>query len=387
MTQSHTACPQFSAIDYQMMSRAITLASKGRFTTAPNPNVGCVLTRDDHIIGEGYHQKAGEPHAEVHALRMAGIQSQGATAYVTLEPCSHYGRTPPCAEGLIKAGVTKVICAMSDPNPQVAGRGFTMLREAGIEVYVGLLEQDARALNRGFLKKMETGKPFVQLKMAASLDGQTALANGRSQWITGTAARRDVQAYRAQAAAILSTSQTVIEDNASLNVRWNELPSHVTDTITPSQLRQPTRVILDKQARLSSDLALFQSVGSVLRVAESGGDINVPLTECGQLSLTHTLSAMADEQQINHVWVEAGATLAGALIQQQLVDEIIVYLAPKLMGSDGRGLIGALGLQSMQDTINLVIKDVRMVGQDIRIVAMPTVVTPTASAATSPITK
>ncbi len=200
---------QFSAIDYQMMSRAIELAKRGRFTTAPNPNVGCVITVNNEVVGEGYHKKAGEPHAEVHALRMAAERAKGATAYVTLEPCSHYGRTPPCAEGLIKAGVSKVICAMSDPNPQVAGRGFNMLREAGIEVSVGLLEQDARALNPGFLKKMETGMPFVQLKMAASLDGQTALSNGVSQWITGPEARQDVQAYRAQSGAILSTSKTV----------------------------------------------------------------------------------------------------------------------------------------------------------------------------------
>ena len=371
MKQSNTSDAGFSAIDHQMMSRAIALAYKGRFTTAPNPNVGCVLTLNGQIVGEGYHQKAGEPHAEVHALRMAGQHSLGATAYVTLEPCSHYGRTPPCAEGLIKAGVAKVICAMSDPNPQVAGRGFSMLREAGIEVQVGLLEADARALNPGFLKKMETGLPFVQLKMAASLDGQTALENGQSQWITGPCARRDVQAYRAQAGATLSTSKTVIEDNASLNVRWHELPSQVTDTITSEQLRQPIRAILDRQHHLTPDLALYQSDGAVLRIAQSDSDINISLDDQGQLCLEEALTTLASEQQINHVWVEAGATLAGALIQKQLVDELIVYLAPKLMGADGRGLIGALGLQSMQDTIDLVIKDVRMVGQDIRIVATP----------------
>ncbi|MCG9787845.1 bifunctional diaminohydroxyphosphoribosylaminopyrimidine deaminase/5-amino-6-(5-phosphoribosylamino)uracil reductase RibD [Vibrio mediterranei] len=362
---------QFSAIDYQMMSRAIELAKRGRFTTAPNPNVGCVITLNNEVVGEGYHKKAGEPHAEVHALRMAAERAKGATAYVTLEPCSHYGRTPPCAEGLIKAGVSKVICAMSDPNPQVAGRGFNMLREAGIEVSVGLLEQDARALNPGFLKKMETGMPFVQLKMAASLDGQTALANGKSQWITGSEARRDVQAYRAQSGAILSTSQTVIEDNASLNVRWDELPSHVTDVIEPDELRQPTRVILDRQNALSRELKLFQAEGDITRVAQAGGDLNVAMNTANQLDLAETLQHLAKDQQINHVWVEAGATLAGSMIQQQLVDELIVYLAPKLMGADGRGLIGALGLTEMQDVIELDIKDIRMVGSDVRIVATP----------------
>lgn len=362
---------QFSAIDYQMMSLAIDLAKKGRFTTAPNPNVGCVITQNDVIVGQGYHKKAGEPHAEVHAMRMAGDKAKGATAYVTLEPCSHYGRTPPCAEGLIKAGVAKVVCAMSDPNPQVAGRGFAMLEEAGIEVQVGILEQDARALNRGFLKKMETNRPFVQLKMAASLDGQTALANGQSQWITGNEARRDVQAYRAEAGAILSTSRTVIDDNASLNVRWNELPSQVHSVIDSTELRQPVRVILDRQNQLSSDLKLFSTEGVILRVAHEGGDLNIPAGSSEQLDLAQTLDVLAEEHQINYVWVEAGATLASSMIEQQLVDELIVYLAPKLMGADGRGLIGALGLESMQQVIDLDIKDIRMVGSDIRIVATP----------------
>ncbi|WP_234495387.1 bifunctional diaminohydroxyphosphoribosylaminopyrimidine deaminase/5-amino-6-(5-phosphoribosylamino)uracil reductase RibD [Vibrio maritimus] len=362
---------QFSAIDHQMMSLAIDLARKGRFTTAPNPNVGCVITLGDEIVGHGYHKKAGEPHAEVHAMRMAGDKAKGATAYVTLEPCSHYGRTPPCAEGLIKAGVAKVVCAMSDPNPQVAGRGFAMLEEAGIEVHVGLLELDARALNPGFLKKMETQRPFVQLKMAASLDGQTALANGKSQWITGPEARKDVQAYRAQAGAILSTSKTVIDDNASLNVRWDELPSQVKETIEREELRQPTRVILDRHHQLTEELKLFQSTGPIIRVANQGGDLDISLTSDEQLDLAKTLDALAAVHQINHVWVEAGATLASSMMQAQLVDELIVYLAPKLMGADGRGLIGALGLEEMQDVIDLNIKDIRMVGKDIRIVATP----------------
>lgn len=362
---------QFSANDYQMMTRAIALAKKGRFTTAPNPNVGCVITLNNQIVGEGYHKKAGEPHAEVYALQMAGERAKGATAYVTLEPCSHYGRTPPCAEGLIKAGVARVICAMSDPNPQVAGRGFNMLREAGIDVQVGLMESDARALNPGFLKKMETQMPFVQLKMAASLDGQTALANGRSQWITGPQARQDVQAYRAAAGAILSTSQTVIEDNASLNVRWNELPSGVTDIIEPERLRQPLRAILDRQQHLNQELKLYQTGGEVIRIAEQDSELNVSADENGRLDLSQVLATLASQHQINHVWVEAGATLASAMIQQQLVDELIVYLAPKLMGADGRGLIGALGLTDMQDVIDLNIKDIRMVGRDVRIVATP----------------
>jgi diaminohydroxyphosphoribosylaminopyrimidine deaminase/5-amino-6-(5-phosphoribosylamino)uracil reductase len=361
---------QFSPFDHQMMSRALHLANKGRFTTAPNPNVGCVITLDQQIIGEGYHARAGEPHAEVHALRMAGEKARGATAYVTLEPCSHYGRTPPCAEGLIKAGVAKVICAMSDPNPLVAGKGFAMLREAGIEVEVGLLEADAQALNRGFIQKMSQGKPFVQLKMAATLDGQTALANGKSQWITSAAARSDVQRHRAMAGAILSTSQTVLMDNASLAVRWSQLPASIQQDYPQQELRQPIRVILDRRHQLSDDLRLYtESAGPVLRVAEQDADICVGYSGDGELNLAALFTLLASEHQINHLWVEAGATLAGSLIRQQLVDEIILYLAPKLIGSDGRGLFAALGLNDMSDVIDLDIKEITRVGADIRITA------------------
>ena len=359
---------QFSTIDFQMMSRAIDLAKGGVYTTAPNPNVGCVITRNGEVVGEGFHYRAGEPHAEVHALRMAGEQSVGATAYVTLEPCSHYGRTPPCAEGLIKAQVAKVICASQDPNPQVAGRGIKMLRDAGIEVEVGLLEQEALALNPGFIKRMKTGLPYVQLKMAASLDGQTALANGQSQWITSPQARQDVQQWRARSGAILSTSKTVIEDNASLNVRWSELPESIQQRYSQTDLRQPTRVILDRQNQLTRDLKLFHSPGERLVVSEHG-EVAMSLNERQQIDLEATLACLAEQHNINHVWVEAGATLASSIIREQLVDELILYFAPKLMGSDSRGLLGALGLDSMTDVIDLNIKDVRQVGKDIRIVA------------------
>ncbi|WP_102556720.1 bifunctional diaminohydroxyphosphoribosylaminopyrimidine deaminase/5-amino-6-(5-phosphoribosylamino)uracil reductase RibD [Vibrio splendidus] len=361
----------FTPLDFQMMSRAIQLAKRGIYTTAPNPNVGCVIVQTDgQIVGEGFHAKAGEAHAEVHAMRMAGDKAKGAIAYVTLEPCSHYGRTPPCAEGLIKAQVSKVICAMQDPNPKVAGRGIKMLRDAGIEVEIGLLEQDALDLNPAFIKRMQTGMPFVQLKMAASLDGQTALENGQSQWITSPEARRDVQNFRAKSGAVLSTSQTVIEDNASLNVRWAELPSSTKTNYVEDELRQPIRVILDRQNQLRPELKLFQTPTSVLRVAEASADIEVGTTKAGQLDL-HDLMRQLPANHIDHIWVEAGATLAKSLIEARLVDELILYLAPKLMGSDGRGLMGELGLTSMSDVIDLEIKDVRQVGVDIRIVAKP----------------
>ncbi|NOI14713.1 bifunctional diaminohydroxyphosphoribosylaminopyrimidine deaminase/5-amino-6-(5-phosphoribosylamino)uracil reductase RibD [Vibrio hepatarius] len=359
---------QFSPLDFQMMSRAIQLAKGGIYTTAPNPNVGCVITRDGEIVGEGFHFKAGEPHAEVHALRMAGEKAEGATAYVTLEPCSHYGRTPPCAEGLINAKVAKVICAMQDPNPQVAGRGIQMLRDAGIEVQVGLLEADAYALNPAFIKRMKTGMPFVQLKMAASLDGQTALANGQSQWITSPQARQDVQKFRAQSGAILSTSKTVLDDNASLNVRWDDLPQSVQANYLQQDLRQPVRVILDRQQQLTPELKLFQSTGAKLIVSEQG-DIAPILDSEQRIDLKATFAQLVSQHNVNHLWVEAGATLASSLIRADLVDELILYLAPKIMGSDGRGLLGVLGLESMAEVIELDIQDVRQVGKDIRIVA------------------
>lgn len=357
----------FTSLDYDMMNRAIKLAWRGRYTTAPNPNVGCVITREGHIVGEGYHQRAGEPHAEVHALRMAGEKARGATAYVTLEPCSHYGRTPPCAKGLIEAGVAKVICAMQDPNPQVAGRGINMLREAGVEVKVGLLEQDAQALNPAFIKRMRTGMPFVQLKMAASLDGQTALANGESQWITSPAARRDVQNFRALSGAVLSTSQTVIADNASLNVRPDELSADALSTIKPQPLRQPLRVILDRQKSLTSDLKLFNTQGEVLVLT----DEEQSLISEQRFDIHSLCQYLAENHNINHIWLEAGSTLASAFIQAHVVDELIVYLAPKIMGSDGQGLFGALGLRHMSEAYELDFKDVRLVGPDIRIIAQP----------------
>lgn len=359
---------EFTPQDFEMMSRALKLAKRGIYTTAPNPNVGCVIVRDGEIVGEGHHHRAGEPHAEVHAMRMAGDKAEGATAYVTLEPCSHYGRTPPCAEGLIKAKVARVVCAMEDPNPKVAGRGFQMLRDAGVEVQVGLLENEAIELNKGFIKFMQTGMPYVQLKMAASLDGQSALSNGQSQWITSPKARQDVQRYRALSGGILSTSKTVIDDNASLNVRWDDLPNSVKAHYQQDEVRQPPRVILDRQSQLSDDLKLFNTDGERIIVSQ-GGDIAPELDKNGQVDLVATLKEVASGTHINHLWVEAGATLASSLIKANLVDELIVYLAPKLMGSDGRGLIGALGLTEMAQVIDLTITDVRMVGVDIRITA------------------
>lgn len=355
--------------DHQMMARALELARKGQFTTAPNPNVGCVITQGQQIVGEGFHQKAGTAHAEVHALQQAKDKAKGATAYVTLEPCSHYGKTPPCALALIKAGVAKVVCATQDPNPKVAGNGLKLLQEAGIEVQVGLMQEQAQALNREFHFRMLQARPFVQVKLAASLDGQTALANGQSQWITSPQARQDVQVYRAKAGAILSTSRTVLADDAALNVRWSAFPTWLQAQYLAETVRQPLRVILDRQHQLHPELRLFQQQGEIVRVAPSNAELCVSEIAPQQLDLHQLMQQLVHTYQINHLWVEAGSRLVNALLHARLVDEWVFYLAPKLMGSDGRGLLGALGLTQMQQAVELKIQDCRQVGADLRITA------------------
>lgn len=364
--------------DERYMARALELARRGRFTTTPNPNVGCVIVRDGEIVGEGWHQRAGEPHAEVHALRMAGQRAQGATAYVTLEPCSHHGRTPPCCDALIAAGVTRVVAAMQDPNPQVAGRGLYRLQQAGIDVSHGVMMNDAEALNRGFLKRMRTGFPCIQLKLGASLDGRTAMASGESQWITSAAARRDVQRLRAQSSAILSTSATVLADNPSLTVRWNELSDEVRAQLDETQLRQPVRVIIDSQQRVTPQHRLIDQAGEtwLMRSApdqqswpENVSQIAVP-QRGEQLDLV-AMMLLLGQRQINSVWVEAGAGLAGALLQAGLVDELIVYIAPKLLGNAARGLCELPGLQQLADAPALNFSDVRLVGEDLRLTLTP----------------
>ncbi|WP_413110854.1 bifunctional diaminohydroxyphosphoribosylaminopyrimidine deaminase/5-amino-6-(5-phosphoribosylamino)uracil reductase RibD [Thaumasiovibrio sp. DFM-14] len=367
-----TTTTVFSPFDVQMMQRALQLAQKGRFTTSPNPRVGCVIVKDNNVVGEGFHYRAGEPHAEVYALREAAEQAKGATAYVTLEPCSHYGRTPPCAEALINAQVGRVVCAMQDPNPQVAGRGLKMLSDAGIETTTGLLTQQSAALNPGFIKKMERNKPYVQLKLAASLDGKTALANGESKWITSAPARSDVQQFRAQADAILSTSATVLADNPRLNVRHDQLPHSIQADYPDSALRQPVKVIVDRQQRITPSYGCID--GEVRLISTQPREAlwpeGVEHWVQDEWHVSKIMDALA-QNNLNQVFVEAGATFAGALLEAQAVDELILYLAPKLMGGDSRSLLGALGLTAMSAVIDLTLTDVRMVGGDIRIIAKP----------------
>lgn len=364
--------------DEKYMARALQLARLGRFTTAPNPNVGCVIVRDGQIVGEGWHQRAGEPHAEVHALRAAGEAARGATAYVTLEPCSHFGRTPPCCDALISAGITRVVAAMQDPNPEVAGRGLYRLQQAGVEVSHGLMQQEAERLNRGFLKRMRTGFPWVQLKLGASLDGKTAMASGESQWITSPEARKDVQRFRAQSHAILSTSRTVIADDAALTVRPASLDPEILTAIGGEErLRQPVRVIADRQQQLQPQQGIFVADGEtwLIRSREEGQwpdnvrQLIVPQKEEG-FDLV-ALMMLLGRQHINSVWVEAGATLAGALLQAGVVDELIVYLAPKLLGNEGRGLCALPGLTHLADAPEFSFEDIRRIGNDLRVILRP----------------
>lgn len=356
------------------MARAFELARLGRFTTTPNPNVGCVIVRDGEIVGEGYHFRAGEPHAEVHALRMAGERAKGATAYVTLEPCSHHGRTPPCADALLAAGITRVVAAMQDPNPEVAGRGLYRLKQAGLDVSHGLLHSQAEAANLGFLKRMRTGFPYIQLKMAASLDGRTAMASGESQWITSPEARRDVQRFRAESSAILSTSATVLADDPSLTVRWEELDEETQRLYPLSDLRQPLRVIVDSQNRVTPEHKLIHQPGKTLlaRLQEdtqhwpdSVEQMTVSARD-SKLDLVMLMMQLA-KRNVNSLWVEAGAELAGALLQAGLVDELIVYMAPKLLGESGRPLCLLPDLQNLRDAPEFVINDVRQIGPDLRL--------------------
>lgn len=365
----------WSLIDIQMMSRAIKLARKGYYTTSPNPCVGCVITKNNHIVGEGYHQKAGEAHAEVNALAMAKNNAAGATAYVTLEPCSHFGRTPPCANALIDANVAKVVIAMVDPNPEVSGRGIYLLKKAGIDVVVGLLEKEATMLNQGFIKRMKTRFPLVTIKLAASLDGKTALANGESKWITSIEARQDVQRLRAHSGALVTGIDTVLADNPTLNVRYQEL-GFLTQDIDEKNLLQPMRVVLDSHARLRAEnaSALFEFTSPILLVScqpyPSSEMINWPdhiqtlqvSKVDNHVNLVELLMFLG--KSINHVLIEAGATLAGAFMSQGLADELVLYQAPKILGNQGQNLINLPTYQKMNEIPSLTKLDERSIGRD-----------------------
>jgi len=352
------------------MARALLLAERGLFTTDPNPRVGCIIVNNAEIVGEGWHQRAGEGHAEVNALHAAGSLAKDSDAYVTLEPCSHFGRTPPCADALIKSGVKRVFIAMEDPNPLVAGNGINRLREAGIEVSVGILEQQAKDLNPGFCKRMQSGRPFVRSKIAMSLDGRTAMASGESKWITGPAARQDVQKIRARSSAIITGMGTVLEDDPALTVRPEGDWYH-----EQQALRQPLRVVVGSQ-NIPQSAKLFDTADTVILATSTQCNIEVKeevlllAEKNGQVDLAVLMSELAT-REINEVMVEAGSTLNGALLEAGLIDELIIYMAPKIMGDSAKGLFHLPALQTMAKNIELTITDIRAVGKDWRITATP----------------
>ncbi|MCU4312778.1 bifunctional diaminohydroxyphosphoribosylaminopyrimidine deaminase/5-amino-6-(5-phosphoribosylamino)uracil reductase RibD [Acinetobacter variabilis] len=351
--------------DQIWMRRAIELARQGQYSTKPNPNVGCVIVKDSVVVGEGFHPKAGQPHAEVFAMRQAGKQARGATAYVTLEPCAHYGRTPPCAKGLVEAGVAKVIVACPDPNPLVAGKGVQILKEAGIKVEVGVCEDEAHPLNDGFLKAMATGMPYVRLKIASSLDGRTAMASGESKWITGTEARQDVQHWRAISGAVITGIDTVLADNCQLNVRNL---NGVDDICT---VVQPKRIILDRQGRLPLTAKVLENPETVMVMGPYRQELaDLGVTQLEIQPLKELLQQLAQQHQIYDVLVEAGATLSTAFLQAGLVDELISYVAPTLLGQTARSMFNA-EFSRMAEQLRFKLQDVTRLGDDVRFRLIP----------------
>jgi diaminohydroxyphosphoribosylaminopyrimidine deaminase / 5-amino-6-(5-phosphoribosylamino)uracil reductase len=366
----------FTAQDHIFMTRALQLAEQGLYSTMPNPRVGCVIVKDGQIVGEGAHLKAGEPHAEIHALKQAGAQASGATIYVTLEPCSHTGRTPPCSQAIVDAGITKVITAMQDPNPLVAGSGLAHLQAHNIEVASGLMQAQAEALNPGFISRMTKNLPFVRSKIAASLDGKTALENGVSQWITSEAARTDVQHWRARSCVILTGVGTVLADNPSMTVRLSNQSAGLIDIGS-----QPIRIIVDSALKTPVNAKILQG-GNVLiafahdadnkseALLSAGAELLCIPNEQGKVYLKTLLAHLA-AREINEVLVEGGEGLNGALLAQNLIDELLIYYAPKLMGGAAKSMFAMPAFTAMQQAVDLQILDVRHIGNDIRIRAKP----------------
>ncbi|BGI51206.1 MAG: bifunctional diaminohydroxyphosphoribosylaminopyrimidine deaminase/5-amino-6-(5-phosphoribosylamino)uracil reductase RibD [Arsenophonus endosymbiont of Ceratovacuna japonica] len=356
------------------MKRALFLAKQGRFTTSPNPNVGCVIVYDNKIVGEGFHCKAGEHHAEVYALRMAGKKANRATAYITLEPCNHYAKTPPCTDILINSGILRVIVAMKDPNPKVSGCGLFKLQQAGIEVIYGLLSNEAEKLNRGFLKRMRTGFPYIQLKLAASLDGRTSLSSGESKWITSLSGRKDVQYFRAQSSAILTTSATILADNPSLNVRWLDFTPKLQNIYPKDRLRQPIRIVLDSNNQVNPKHIVTKLDGECWLIRPNPisqhwhgnvEQISIPTNEKG-INLISLMIYLA-KRNINSIWIESGSTLAGALLKLKLFDELIIYIAPKILGSTAKGLFNIPELRKLKDAFVFKFINIKLVGSDLRL--------------------
>lgn len=364
--------------DKAMMEQVLTLAKKGAATTHPNPRVGCIIVKDGEIVGKGFHQSAGELHAERLALADAGDKARGATAYVSLEPCCHQGRTPPCTDGLIDAGIVKVVSAMTDPNPRVAGSGFEQLKNAGIEVVDGVLEQQARWMNRGFIHRMMQNKPWVQLKSAATLDGRTAAFDGKSKWITGDDARAEVQTIRSHCSAVLTGIGTVLADDPNMNVRFTATEN----TRDTSVVRQPLRVVLDTHLKIPLDARIIGDDGGLVvftasddldktaALIERGVEvITVATTDADQINLNAALNELS-KWQCNEILVEAGQTLSGAFLQQGLVDELVLFYAGSLLGDQGKSMFQFDRPLEFEKRTEFLIKNVAMVGADIRVDAL-----------------
>ena len=371
----------FTPDDAPHLAHALRLAERGQYTTAPNPNVGCVLVREGVVVGEGWHEVAGGPHAEIVALCAAGERARGATAYVTLEPCAHQGRTGPCAKALVNAGINRVVAAMTDPNPAVAGKGFAILRAAGISTESGLMQAEAEALNVGFLTRMRMGRPWVTVKLGMSLDGRTALANGESKWITGECARRDVQFLRARHQAILTGIGTVLADDPQLTVRLKDADWPL--FLNPALYRSPLRVVLDSQRRLplgskladgsTPTLVCYSGKRERFNEQKTAGPGMITALRCGdgdRVDLALVLAALA-ERQINAVLVEAGATVAGAFLQAGLVDELVFYIAPTLLGDSARPLLHLPVFTALPQCPQLKLLEVRQLGEDLRLTLRP----------------
>jgi diaminohydroxyphosphoribosylaminopyrimidine deaminase / 5-amino-6-(5-phosphoribosylamino)uracil reductase len=368
-----TVPADFSDLDRRWMARALELARAGLYSAAPNPRVGCVIADGETLLGEGFHARTGGPHAEVEALAAAGERARGATAYLGLEPCSHHGRTPPCSDALVAAGLARVVAAIEDPNPQVSGRGFAALRAAGVEVSTGLLAEEARALNAGFISRMGRGRPRVTVKIGASLDGRTAMASGESRWITGTAAREDVQRWRGESCAVVTGIGTVLADDPRLDLR---LPASLTLG------RQPLRVVLDRNLSISPEAAILAPPGTALvytaedkaataaALRAAGAEVGALPPGPGGLELPALLADLGG-RGCNEVLVEAGPALAGSFVSARLADRLVVYLAPALMGAEARGMFALPGLTRMAERLQWRFVDVRPVGEDLRIVAEP----------------
>jgi diaminohydroxyphosphoribosylaminopyrimidine deaminase/5-amino-6-(5-phosphoribosylamino)uracil reductase len=370
----------WTASDYQYMSRALQLARRGLYSTDPNPRVGCVIVKDDVVLSEGWHQKAGQPHAEIEALKNAiennaSENISGATCYVTLEPCAHHGRTSPCTESLIKAGIRKVVAATIDPNPLVAGKGLQQLTEAGIETASGLMEAQAVELNPGFIMRMQQGRPFVRCKLAMSLDGKTALLNGESKWISSSESRIDAQKLRARSSAIMTGIGTVIADDPSMNVRLPETFTWAKDG------QQPLRIILDSRLETPLDAKILSLPGDVIifhasndkenkqNLENTGAELVFVNAKRGPDFLEYVLAYLATEKEINEILLETGSNLAGEMMRAGLIDELIIYLAPTLLGQDAKSLFQLPLLDNMSDRISLHFADIRAIGKDIRIKA------------------